>query len=645
MCGLRARIGSLSSFCWRSRDVLRHRGPDGYGRWLSSAEPSSDCPEPVELEHWRLAIRDLSPAGAQPMADDDGVLVYNGELYNCAELTAALGHPELRSRSDTEVLLKALGAWGTGAVTRLRGMFAFVYWDRRLRRLIAARDRVGLKPLYYLEHRGAFAACSEIKGLLDAEGYHPDIDYQALDQYLAYLYVPAPRTIYRDIRELPPGHLIIRDRHGLRLERFWELRFAPQERSQAEVASQLRERIVDAVNARLVADVPMGAFLSGGLDSATIVAAARACGTRLRTFTVGFGASDQAMDESAAAAATARALGSDHHQIRVDADCVTGLDRMVAGFDQPFGNPTALLSYALSEAVRRHVKVVLSGDGGDEALGGYPRYRALHWIERCDWARRLIPARLAGWIPGAERPAARRLCELIATARMTPEDAYCEWVGYFNAAERAALYTQELLGRIGAAQSYDYLRALFARAREVGATSLTQAAFYVDLNSFLPSNVLAYCDRMSMAHGLEARAPLTDHRLLEFMAGIPPAIDSHADKRLLKESMRGMLPNWLLRQPKRGFNPPLARWLKNELRVMLERWLSPEQVRRRGLFRVEAVEALKRAHLSGRRDLGHQLWALMVLERWMQFAVDGESAELEPLQTGASRPQETLAQA
>ncbi len=645
MCGLRARVGPLASLCWRSREVLHHRGPDGYGRWLSTAEPSSDCAEPVELEHWRLAIRDLSPAGAQPMADDDGVLVYNGELYNCTELTAALGHPELRSRSDSEVLLKALGAWGTAAVSRLRGMFAFVYWDRRRRRLIAARDRVGLKPLYYLEHRGAFAACSEIKGLLDAERYQPDLDYQALDQYLAYLYVPAPRTIYRGIRELPPGHLLVRDRHGPRLERYWELSFKPRSRSRGEAANQLRERIVNAVNARLVADVPMGAFLSGGLDSATIVAAARACGVRLSTFTVGFGAGDLAMDESAAAAAVARALGSDHHQIRIDADCAAGLDRMVAGFDQPFGNPTALLSYTLAEAVRTHVKVVLSGDGGDEALGGYPRYRALHWLERCGRARRLIPPRLAEWIPAAERPTGRRLYELVATARMAPEDAYCEWVGYFNAGQRAALYTPEMLGRVGAPQGYDHLRGLFARARAVGAASLTQAAFYVDLNSFLPSNVLAYCDRMSMAHGLEVRAPLTDHHLLEFMAGIPPSIDRRADKRLLKESMRGMLPGWLLRQPKRGFNPPLARWLKNELRGLLERWLSPQQVRRRGLFRVETVEALKRAHLGGRRDLSHQLWALMMLERWMQLAVDGAAAEPAPLRAGAARLQETLAQA
>jgi len=389
----------------------------------------------------------------------------------------------------------------------------------------------------------------------------------------------------------------------------------------------------------------MGAFLSGGLDSATIVTAARACGVRLSTFTVGFGAGDRAMDESAAAAAVARALGSDHHEIRIDADCVAVLDRMVTGFDQPFGNPTALLSYTLAEAVRPHVKVVLSGDGGDEALGGYPRYRALHWLERYGSARRLIPARLAEWIPAIERPTGRRLYELVSTARMTPEEAYCEWVGYFNADERAMLYTPEMLDRVGTPQGYDYLRSLFARAREAGAASLTQAAFYVDLNSFLPSNVLAYCDRMSMAHGLEVRAPLTDHRLLEFIAGIPSSVDRRADKRLLKQSMRGMLPGWLLRQRKRGFNPPLARWLKNELRGLLERWLSPDQVGRRGLFRVESVEALKRAHLEGRRDLGHQLWALMVLERWMQLAVDGASAEPAPSRTRVASPQEVVAQA
>ncbi|HTY56929.1 MAG TPA: asparagine synthase (glutamine-hydrolyzing) [Candidatus Binataceae bacterium] len=644
MCGLRAKIGPRDSLRWRSRDVLNHRGPDGYGRWLSAGEESSDPVEVVELEHWRLAIRDLSAAGAQPMTDDDGVLIYNGELYNCDELIAELGYPELRSRSDTEVLLKALGAWGTGAAARLRGMFAFVYWDRRRDRLIAARDRVGLKPLYYLEHRGAFAACSEIKGLLDAANFHPELDYQALDQYLAYLYIPAPRTIYRGIHELTPGHLIVRDRRGLRLERFWELRFTPRSRPRREVVAELRERIVDAVSARLVADVPMGAFLSGGLDSATIVAAARAYGTRLSTFTVGFGASDRALDESAAAAAVARALGARNHQIRVDADCAAGVDQMIVGFDQPFGNPTALLSYALARAVRPHVKVVLSGDGGDEALGGYPRYRALHWIERFGRSRRWIPPQLADWIPAADRTARRRLSELLATAQMAPEDAYCEWVGYFNALERRALYTPGLLASLGAPEQHDYLKSLFVRAREVGAASLAQAAFYVDLHSFLPSNVLAYCDRMSMAHGLEVRAPLTDHRLLEFVAGIPASIDRHAGKRLLKESVRDALPRWMLRQSKRGFNPPLARWLKHELREMLESWLSSSQVRRRGLFQVERVEALKRDHLGGRGDLSHQLWALMVLERWMQLTNDRTAARSLPL-ASSSASQEAQLQA
>jgi asparagine synthase (glutamine-hydrolysing) len=642
MCGLRARVGPRQNLVWRSRDVLKHRGPDGYGRWLSGESPESD--EQVELEHWRLAIRDLSPAGAQPMADNDGVLIYNGEIYNCDELNAALGYPAMRSRCDTEVLLKALGAWGIGAVVRLRGMFALVYWDRRRQRLIAARDRVGLKPLYYLEHRGTFAACSEIKGLLDAEGYRPELDFQALDQYLAYLYIPPPRTIYRGLRELPPGHLLIRDRHGSRLERFWELRFSSRTHSRSEITNRLREHIVDAVEARLVADVPMGAFLSGGLDSATIVAAARARGVRLRTFTVGFGSAARALDESAQAAAVARALGLDHHQITVDADCVAGVDRVIAGFDQPFGNPTALLSHALAGAVRAHVKVVLSGDGGDEALGGYPRYRALHWLERFGNARRLIPPGLSAWIPASHRPSGRRLSELLATTRMTPQDAYCEWVGYFNADERAALYTAELRGRCGSPQPYDYLSSLFERAREAGAVSLVQSAFYVDLNSFLPGNVLAYCDRMSMAHGLEVRAPLTDHRMLEFIASIPPSIDRRSGKRLLKESMREMLPGWLLRQPKRGFNPPIARWLRNELRGMLELWLSPRRVGRRGLFRVDRIEALKRDHLEGRRDLSHQLWALMVLERWMQLAVDGASSRSDCAPVAPSELQEALIQ-
>jgi asparagine synthase (glutamine-hydrolysing) len=645
MCGLRARVGSPEIFRWRSRDILRHRGPDGYRHWTGSAFPTSDRSESVELEHWRLAIRDLSPAGAQPMADDDGVLVYNGELYNCAELNEALGNPPLRSRSDTEVLLKALGAWGTAAVSRLRGMFAFVYWDRRRRRLIAARDRVGVKPLYYNEYRGAFAACSEIKGLLDADGYEPELDYYALDDYLAYLYIPAPRTIYRGICELPPGHLLVRDRRGLTLERFWELRFAPISRSRRAIVNEIREQIAEAVKVRLVADVPMGAFLSGGLDSSAVVASARAGGAHLNTFTVGFCGQDRSVDESRKAAALARALATDHHEIRVNADCAAVLDRMLACFDQPFGNPTALLSYALADAVRPHVKVALSGDDGDEAFGGYTRYRALDWLERYGNARRLLPPGLAKWIPGNQRPAGRRLRELVSTARMAPEEAYCEWVGYFNAGEREALYTPELLGQLGSPQGYGYLRELFARARQAGARSLTQAAFYVDLNSFLPGNVLAYCDRTSMAHGLEVRAPMTDHRLLELLASIPTSIDRRTSKALLKESMRGMLPGWLLRQRKRGFNPPLARWLKHELRVLLDRWLSPEQVRRRGLFRVDAVEALKQNHLAGRRDFAHQLWALMVLERWMQLAVDGVAQTHVPLRELSVLALEASAQA
>jgi asparagine synthase (glutamine-hydrolysing) len=622
MCGITGAVPGIERERLRAMTAtLVHRGPDGEG-YFSTPEAS--------LGHRRLAIIDL-PGGAQPMSTPDGrhTLIYNGEIYNFPALRAELEEEgaTFHTRSDTEVLLHAVARWGVPALSRLRGMFAFAVWDSERRSLLMARDRLGLKPLYYTVAGGRLLFASEMKALLAYPEVPRRLNPQAADDFLTYLYIPAPQTILEGIHELPPAHWLEWREGSLRIERYWDALPEPAERPEAELREELLATLEEAVRLRLISDVPLGAFLSGGVDSSSIVALmARATREPVRSFSLGFGAGEEHYSELEYARLVSTRFETLHRELQIRAQCAELLPRMVAHFDQPFGNPTALLIYQLSELTRRHVTVALAGDAGDEVFLGYPRYQGVRLRVQMDWIPRPLRSALA-WAAGGLSEnangfhARRRLREFLVTAGRPWQQAYAEWVGYFSAPMRDALYSNEFRSQVGEYRAEQFLAAQFARVRH--AAPLDQAS-YVDLHTFLPYNLLAYGDRMSMAHSLEVRLPFTDHRLVELAMRLPAEtkLRGRESKFLLRQAVRSLLPPEVLARPKLGLNPPLGIWLRGELVPLLDRYLSPESVRQRGWFRPEAVTRLLEEFRAGRRDYSLHLWSLLVLEEWCRQYLD-----------------------
>jgi asparagine synthase (glutamine-hydrolysing) len=615
MCGIAGIAGAPDpALVRRMTDALAHRGPDAAGHHDG---------EGVSLGHRRLSVIDLE-GGAQPMASPDGRhwLVYNGEIYNFRELRAELsarGHV-FRTQSDTEVLLAAYVEHGAACVGRLRGMFAFAVWDAAERSLFLARDPVGVKPLYYAEAGGALYFGSEIKAPLCAPAVPRHLDFAALDDYLTYLHTVPPRTFYSGVRQLPPGHWARWQDGRLEIQRYWRLRVAPETRSEADWLEELDQVLDDTVGRHLISDVPLGAFLSGGLDSSAIVHHMARHAARPHTFTVGFGGEGALYDETGEARALARHFGTDHHELRVDAAVGGMLPVLLRHFDEPFGNPTALLTHQICGLVRGHVTVILSGDGGDEGFGGYPRHAGALLAER--YRRVPLPLRralnpLVQLLPESTRGfhALRRIRDFSAGSLCDPLDMYARWLGHSTPADRAALYTGDTRRAVGDHDSAAVVRH-FGREAETDDPALR--AMHIDIHTFLPNNVLHYGDRMSMAHGLETRVPLADHRLLEFLARVPRdlKVSGREGKVLLRRHLARALPPADVRRPKRGFNPPMGVWLNGPLRAVADDHLAPGAVRARGLFEPGVVARMIREHRDGRRDHTWRLWALIVLEAW-----------------------------
>lgn len=621
MCGIAGIAGRPDAALIRAMtDTLVHRGPDGEGQYTDDA---------VSLGHRRLSIIDLA-GGAQPMAYAGGryQIVYNGEVYNFQELRRELegcGHV-FQTRSDTEVLLAAYAQWGEACVERFRGMFAFALWDRHEKRLFLARDPVGVKPLYYAETGGALYFASEMKALLICPGIDRALDLESLDDYLTYLYTVPPRTIYRGIKQLPPGHCASWNNGQLTVRRYWMPACGEgwDSRSEADLIEEIDARLANILALYRVADVPLGAFLSGGLDSAAITRYLAEQGAAPMTFTVGFGAEGALYDESAEARALAALLGTRHHELTVTPAVAELLPRMVGHFDEPFGNPTALLTWSICELVREHVTVVLSGDGGDEAFGGYPRYRGVAWAEQYRRVpaplRRTLLNPLVQLLPESVSGfhALRRLREFSAGTLLDPVDMYAGWVGYYTLSERHALFSGEVSAALTGRDSRDYIRGL---ALESGADDPVSRAMYVDCMSFLPNNVLQYGDRMSMAHSLEVRVPLADPDLLSFLLGVPGRlkIKGGRGKRLLRGVLSKYLPPEVVNRRKAGFNPPMGVWLNGPLREVVQDFLSPEALIQGGLFNPAAVARMLEDHRRARRDYTWHLWALIVFEQWRRL--------------------------
>jgi asparagine synthase (glutamine-hydrolysing) len=638
MCGIYGQISNRPATI-DSGLSIRHRGPDDAGAQVFSV-PGTDLS--VSLVHRRLSIIDLSPAGHQPMTNEDGTIwiTFNGEIYNFQELRLQLlaaGH-QFRSKTDTEVIIHGYEQWGDEVIPRLHGMFALAIWDGQKRRLLLARDRVGKKPLFYFADGSKFLFGSEIKALLASGEVPARPDPVALHDYLTYLYFPAPRTAFEGIRKLPAATLLTVDvgpGGGLtdHQRRFWdpvEAAGAAQILSQADAIEKARSLMDEAVRVRLMSDVPLGVFLSGGLDSGAITAfAARNSEQPVKTFSIGF-RNSKFFDEIEYANQVAQKFGTDHRILHVDVQCAEHIATLVRHFDEPFGNPTAILEYILTKNMREHVTVALSGDGGDEAFGGYVRYAGSWLAEKYralpSWLTHGLMPRLSSLLRDdiRGRHAYRRVREFLESAWMPQEEMYLQWVGYFSREDKHAMYTPEFATQVASRDSGDFLRELFRRGSSLDPLNRLG---YVDMASFLSGNCLEYADRMSMANSLEVRCPFTDHHILEFGLSIPFSWKYRPGqtKWIVRQAMKGILPEDVLRKKKMGFNPPMPEWIGRELRPLISELLSRKAIERRGIFRPKAIERLLRDHFEGKRDNGIKIWGLLMLEVWYQMYIDPEA--------------------
>jgi len=607
---------------------LAHRGPDGQGIFVRG---------PVALGHRRLAIIDLSSCAQQPMCNEDGTiwLTYNGEIYNYRELRRELeecGH-YFSSASDTEVIVHAYEEWGTDCLHRFNGMFAFGLWDQKQHRLWLVRDRLGVKPLFYCHSGNQLLFGSEIKAILCDRSVRRSIDYEALSYFTALNYTPAPHTLFECIKQLLPGQQMIVDENGhTQLSEYWDVTYSESGyRSEKSYLEEFEALIEDAVRIRLVSDVPLGAFLSGGVDSSTISYwMARHLPQPLQTFTITFG--EPSFDEGEYARSVAHTIGAQHREKMVTADAASILPKLVTHAEEPTADSSMVALYYLAQETRRHVTMVLSGDGADEILAGYETYQA-HYSHRLlrrlpAWFRHHILSPLIDRLPVNDARVSLdfKLKRFLAAGDLSSEDAHATWRMIFNADARRKLL-MPLHGEPGIeADAIDLYRSLFARTT---ARHSLNRMLYVDTRFYLPNDMLVKVDRMTMAHGLEAREPFLDYRLVEFAASVPPNLKLHCGlqkKYLLKKVMEGKLPQRVLSRKKQGFNVPNARWMKNGLRSFVMDHLSPSSLREIGMLDETFVAAMLRDHFSGRVDNSHQIWCLLTLVLWWQQFVKGEQA-------------------
>lgn len=645
MCGIAGLVnwGDAETLA-RMSDVQAHRGPDDRGTW----EISTSSGEWFGLGSRRLAILDLSPAGHMPMSNDDGTvwITYNGEVYNFRELRHDLEAKgrRFRSATDTEVVLRLYEEEGEGCFARLNGMFALAVCDLRgpRPRIVLARDHFGVKPLYYACRGNRLAFASEAKALLLVDGIRAELDPQALHEYLTFLWVPDPRTMFRGIEKLPAGHYAVFEDGRLGISQYWDLSFPPADarfdRSEDDLAEELRERFRRSVRAQMVSDVPLGAFLSAGLDSTSIVAMmAEESPSPVRTYTITFPrksrVGEMALDDPGVARRTARHFGCEHHEIVIEPKVADLLPKLVWHMDEPVADPPIILSYLICREARRDVTVLLSGVGGDELFAGYRKHSAHYWSEA--YRRLPVPARsiverclLAA--PGMRGTAAKGLVRLAKkmarSASLGPEDAFLMNCTYFDDAEKAELYGPAMREAVDGCDPWARHRSYFERVKDA---DFLNRMLYLDTKAFMASLNLAYNDRMSMASSVEVRVPFLDRELAEFVAReVPPRLKlkglfRSSRKHILRSAMPDHLPREVQRHPKAGFAAPLDDWLANDLREMVADLLSEDRVRRRGLFDPGAVLRLVDEHHAGRHERSMQLWQLMTLELWMRAFVDG----------------------
>ena len=610
-------------------DTLAHRGPDGQGIHVDG---------PVGLGHRRLAVLDLSPAGEQPMCNEDGSiwLTYNGEVYNHAEIRRDLqqrGH-QFRSRSDTEIIVHAYEEWGVQCLDRLNGMFAFGLWDGNNRRLWLVRDRIGIKPLFYAHRPKSLLFASEIKGLLCDPTLTRTIDYQALAYYLALNWMPGPYSLLAEVRQVLPGHYLLVNADGrVRDVQYWRLRFREDvHKGEKAWVEQFDALMEDATRLRLVSDVPFGAFLSGGLDSSSVSYwMTKTLSHRLKTFSVGF--DEASYDETPYARQVAAALASEHHERTVTPEAVEILPKLVWHGEEPTADASMVPFYYLARETRRHVTVALGGDGADELLAGYETYQA-HAAARLyrllpGILRRRVVAPLMRALPVSHAKISldHKLRRFVAGADLSAEDAHAMWRIIFDAQARRSLLAPVWDQPGVRSDVIDLYRSHFA---QTNARHPLNRLLAVDTCLYLPNDMLVKVDRMTMAHGLEARVPFLDHRVVEFCATVPPSLKLkgyRTKKYLLKAAMRRRLPRAIVRRPKQGFNSPVPGWIVGDLKPFVLDTLSARAVREMGIMEPGVVEGILSDHFQRRADNSYQIWCMLTLSLWYKSFIRARHTE------------------
>jgi len=594
-------------------DRISHRGPDAFGYFLEKQ---------VGLGHRRLSIIDLS-GGKQPMFNEDGtvVIVFNGEIYNFAELTAELvarGHV-FNTRSDTETIIHAYEEYGDDCVTRFRGMFAFALWDRRKQRLLIARDRLGIKPVYYYEGREAFVFASEIKSLLEAPNVPREVDETALNLYLSLRYVPGPRTMFKEILKLQPGHLLVMDESGVRIRKYWDVTYGPPVTSKEDALQQFESLLEESVRLRMIAEVPLGVFLSGGIDSSAILAMMSRLrkGEPVKTFSVGYESADGREDENnefVYARQVAQAFGAEHHEFRLNPlDFYDYVPQMVWHLDEPLADPSCIPLYFISRLARQYITVVLSGEGADEVLAGYYIYSKMLAMENL----RKVPGAgaiaggLAAFLPSNKYQNYLRIAGLPLAQRYRGVSR-----GFYPALQA------RLMGReAGPGHSLDDVYAPYFGA--VSHTSPLNRMLYVDTKVWLPDDLLLKADKMTMANALELRVPFLDHKLVEFASQLPDSMKlaKGTGKVLLRRIMQDTLPEKILHRPKKGFPVPMQSWLGGPLRQFTRETLLAGNSACRRYFDPGVVAEIVRDQETG-ADRQQELWSLVIFEFWHRAFIE-----------------------
>ncbi|MCS6860271.1 MAG: asparagine synthase (glutamine-hydrolyzing) [Abditibacteriales bacterium] len=640
MCGIAGILNAQGSadrdLLQRMLDALRHRGPDDEGVYADGG---------VALGQRRLAIIDLD-TGHQPLSNEDGSvwITFNGEIYNFQSLREQLekkGH-QFRTHSDTETIVHAYETYGAECVQHLRGMFAFALWDAKEQQLFLARDRVGKKPLFYAQVNGQFLFASELQGLLQSPDIRREVELATIDEYLTYGYIPAPRTAFKGVFKLPPAHtLTVRvEGSGVRMEaeRYWQLMYEPKlPLTEDEACERLLELLREAVRLRLISDVPLGAFLSGGIDSSAVVALMSELSDKpVKTFSIGF--EEVAFNELDYARTVAQRFGTEHHEFIVRPNALEVVPKLVRHYGEPYADSSAVPSFYVAQMTRQHVTVALNGDGGDECFAGYERYAGNALAERYGKIpaplRRGILEPLRHLLPNSlnRRSRLRQVRRFLEVASQPMEQRYLRWVTTVTPEQKDALYTNEFRWQVGRLTGWNvstsqppnlptWLLDLFTQTDGLHPLDRT---LFVDVNSYLPYDLLVKMDIATMANSLEARSPFLDYKVMEFAARLPAHYKLRGTtlKYLLKKALRPLLPADNLHRRKQGFGVPVGDWFRSELKELLHDTVLSQRALQRGYFNGDALRQLVDDHVQRREDYTYQLWALLMLELWHREFVD-----------------------